>query len=388
MPFFVDPRQRHVVDRSGLFDARWYLAQYPDVERTGFDALDHYLAFGWREGRSPGPDFDSAFYRAAYPDVAAAGLHPLEHYLIHGARHCYRTGAFGEPFLPRGADPPSTGAVDPAITSQAAVDALLAIAARIADGRTLLQVGSPGHQALQRLPLFLARGAASARHLLVERDPALDRWFHALAGRLELPDAVLERLAAYLPVEAREMAQPAWSEVKTRHHWSVLADFFDPALASKAGKIDVLLLSDPLVVVAEPLQYLQRAAALAREAVCFAVVVSPPLPGGSESSWPQSAPDAIVSARCLQRGQRAALLAHWRDRGVVLQPYDPALGGHAVPSEAVERLGSAWRWFMGEGAAERLCSLAGLALVHSQRDASGYLLMVQARPIAGSARSD
>jgi hypothetical protein len=75
---------RRIIEKSGLFDADWYQARYPDVE--GLDPLEHYLAHGWVEGRSPGPDFDGAWYLAAYPDVANAGLNPLVHYLRYGVR--------------------------------------------------------------------------------------------------------------------------------------------------------------------------------------------------------------------------------------------------------------------------------------------------------------
>ena len=47
---------------SGLFDEQWYRATYPDVERSGLDPIEHYLAIGAREGRNPGPLFDTAYY--------------------------------------------------------------------------------------------------------------------------------------------------------------------------------------------------------------------------------------------------------------------------------------------------------------------------------------
>ena len=69
---------------SGLFDADWYLAAYPDVAEAGSNPADHYLSDGWREGRNPGPDFSSNGYLKANRDVATAGLNPLIHYLEHG----------------------------------------------------------------------------------------------------------------------------------------------------------------------------------------------------------------------------------------------------------------------------------------------------------------
>ena len=48
-------RQRAAIEKSGLFDREWYWKTYPDVAGVGQDALLHYLQFGGREGRSPGP---------------------------------------------------------------------------------------------------------------------------------------------------------------------------------------------------------------------------------------------------------------------------------------------------------------------------------------------
>jgi hypothetical protein len=69
---------------SGLFDAAWYRAAYPDVEQAGLDPLGHFVWFGWQEGRLPNPYFDPAWYLATNPDVVAAGMNPLLHYLRHG----------------------------------------------------------------------------------------------------------------------------------------------------------------------------------------------------------------------------------------------------------------------------------------------------------------
>jgi len=72
---------RRLIELSGLFDGDWYCDSYPDV--TG-NALDHYMAHGAFERRSPGPDFDAAWYLDTNPDVARAGENPLLHYLLFG----------------------------------------------------------------------------------------------------------------------------------------------------------------------------------------------------------------------------------------------------------------------------------------------------------------
>ncbi len=76
--------ERREVEASGLFDARWYLAQAPDAAVSGLDPLDHYLAVGGRAGLSPGPDFDTAWYVRRYNDVAAHQIDPLLHFIRFG----------------------------------------------------------------------------------------------------------------------------------------------------------------------------------------------------------------------------------------------------------------------------------------------------------------
>lgn len=78
---------------SSLFDPAWYLRTYPDVARAGMDPLRHFMQFGWREGRDPGPDFGTTAYLRANPDVAKAGCNPLLHYLEFGSLE--GRGSFG-----------------------------------------------------------------------------------------------------------------------------------------------------------------------------------------------------------------------------------------------------------------------------------------------------
>jgi hypothetical protein len=82
------PRKLSVrkVQKSGLFNAQWYLAKYPDVRAAGLEPVEHFAAWGHKEGRSPGPQFDSAKYLADNPGLSETGLSPFEHYLRHGAR--------------------------------------------------------------------------------------------------------------------------------------------------------------------------------------------------------------------------------------------------------------------------------------------------------------
>ena len=72
---------------SPLFDADWYLAEYPDIARAGLDPAHHYLNHGAGEGREPSPWFDSDHYQrqlAAQGLRVPAGQAPLLHYLRVG----------------------------------------------------------------------------------------------------------------------------------------------------------------------------------------------------------------------------------------------------------------------------------------------------------------
>jgi glycosyltransferase involved in cell wall biosynthesis len=68
-----------------LFDAQWYLTQYPDVRESSFDPYDHFVRYGACEGRNPNAFFNTAWYLANNSDLRASGMNPLEHYLRHGA---------------------------------------------------------------------------------------------------------------------------------------------------------------------------------------------------------------------------------------------------------------------------------------------------------------
>lgn len=69
---------------SLLFDGEWYLSTYRDVAGKGVDPVAHYIEYGSREGRNPGPYFDGDRYLDANPDVKMADINPLYHFLRFG----------------------------------------------------------------------------------------------------------------------------------------------------------------------------------------------------------------------------------------------------------------------------------------------------------------
>ena len=76
--------QMEAIRASGLFDADYYLATYPDIQPPLQDPIRHYCERGWREGRNPSAEFDTQGYLAAYNDVKDAKMNPLWHYVVFG----------------------------------------------------------------------------------------------------------------------------------------------------------------------------------------------------------------------------------------------------------------------------------------------------------------
>ena len=72
------------IEKSGLFDAKWYLETYPDVKGVKINPIKHYIKTGWKHGYNPSPDFNNDAYLTMYPDVAAAKICPLIHYIKFG----------------------------------------------------------------------------------------------------------------------------------------------------------------------------------------------------------------------------------------------------------------------------------------------------------------
>lgn len=76
----------HEILMSGMFDETWYLQHNLDVAHSRIQPLEHYLRFGVREGRNPGPMLDTNWYLSTYPDVQAKKINPLVHYIRYGKR--------------------------------------------------------------------------------------------------------------------------------------------------------------------------------------------------------------------------------------------------------------------------------------------------------------
>lgn len=75
---------RTKIVQMGLWNERYYLKTYQDIQEAGLDPFDHYLNHGWKEGRNPSEAFSTQDYIDHYNDVRLSGVSPLEHYVRYG----------------------------------------------------------------------------------------------------------------------------------------------------------------------------------------------------------------------------------------------------------------------------------------------------------------
>ena len=81
-----DAKSLEAIRKSLFFNSAHYLETNPDVRAAGIDPAFHYLVYGGRERRDPGPFFSTKAYLSRYPDVAEADINALLHYETRGRR--------------------------------------------------------------------------------------------------------------------------------------------------------------------------------------------------------------------------------------------------------------------------------------------------------------
>ncbi|WP_162541312.1 glycosyltransferase [Aggregatibacter actinomycetemcomitans] len=75
-----------ILRKSGLFNSEYYLNNNQDVREANVDPIQHFLDYGWKEGRNPSPKFDLNSYLDSYNDVKSANINPLLHYVKYGKK--------------------------------------------------------------------------------------------------------------------------------------------------------------------------------------------------------------------------------------------------------------------------------------------------------------
>ncbi len=153
------------VRASPLFDAKFYLAQHPQLVAARHDPAAHFVWVGAQSGAMPNPYFDTAWYLARNPDVAASGENPLLHWMRAGAAQ----GLDPNPFLDVDWYAAQTSAQNPdAAGENALVHWMRAGRAEDRDPNPMLDARAFG----------LEHGDGP------EFDPLLHWWRHGASGRL------------------------------------------------------------------------------------------------------------------------------------------------------------------------------------------------------------
>ncbi|MGY8856296.1 MAG: rhamnosyltransferase WsaF family glycosyltransferase [Pseudomonadales bacterium] len=78
-----------IFDDSSLFINEWYNAVHEDLRDMGVNTIEHYTAFGEKEGRKPNPYFSPVWYKKQY--LLDDNESPLLHYLQVGYKEGYAT---------------------------------------------------------------------------------------------------------------------------------------------------------------------------------------------------------------------------------------------------------------------------------------------------------
>ena len=63
------------------FDDKYYLANYPEVEKLNISPFEHYVSLGWKENKNPNANFNTKFYVIKHLSINKYNLNPLAHYV-------------------------------------------------------------------------------------------------------------------------------------------------------------------------------------------------------------------------------------------------------------------------------------------------------------------
>jgi GT2 family glycosyltransferase len=66
----------------GIWDKEYYLEKNNDVKKSGKDAYNHFINYGWKEKRNPSKNFNTSFYISQASDLK--NLNPIEHFITYG----------------------------------------------------------------------------------------------------------------------------------------------------------------------------------------------------------------------------------------------------------------------------------------------------------------
>lgn len=73
-----------IIKNSKHFDEDWYKNNYEDLKNLNIDFAQHYLKFGWKEGKSPSFSFSNVLYIESNKNLSKLDINPLVHYELYG----------------------------------------------------------------------------------------------------------------------------------------------------------------------------------------------------------------------------------------------------------------------------------------------------------------
>ncbi len=79
-------KYKNIIEKSGLFDSKFYLRIYGDARKASETPIDHFIKTGLKEDRKPNFSFDPVWYRQHYKDIKENGAYPFVHYILFGRK--------------------------------------------------------------------------------------------------------------------------------------------------------------------------------------------------------------------------------------------------------------------------------------------------------------
>ena len=159
---------------SREFDHDYYMSTHHDVREAGANPLEHYVDFGWREGRNPRPSFWTKHYVDRYMDSQNTDVNPFFHYLIIGRREGLLPNPFGYREWPK--------VTAPAAADWAAVSSALDLDA--AEVAVILPVYNGYDETLRAIHAVLSNGQRTGFALIVVDDCGPDPELRSMLRQL------------------------------------------------------------------------------------------------------------------------------------------------------------------------------------------------------------
>ena len=77
-------KYKKLIQKSGFFDAKYYLKVNHDARVANETPLDHFCKVGLEKDSKPNENFDPLWYKTHYTDIADSEIYPVIHFLRHG----------------------------------------------------------------------------------------------------------------------------------------------------------------------------------------------------------------------------------------------------------------------------------------------------------------